>query len=89
MSRHDLEQHQANQEHHFRKRARRRLRLEVSQKDYAQLVAKIKENKPGVVFLRHGRPGSTVWRIRWRHRYIVAVFDHKTDRIVTTWRWKG
>ena len=80
--------HRQNQEHHFKKRARQRLRLDISHEDYAEIAERIRQDKPGVVFLRHGRQGSTLWRVKWHGVYAVVVFDHRSDRIVTTWRYK-
>ncbi|HTJ78530.1 MAG TPA: hypothetical protein VL357_06000 [Rariglobus sp.] len=88
MARSRIDCHQANQEYHFKKRARQRFRLIVSEADYAEITLHIKEDKPGVIFLGYGYRHRTKWRVRWRKRYIVVVFDHHTDRIVTAMKYR-
>lgn len=88
MARSRIDRHRTNQEHHFKKRARQRFHLVVSEADYAEITRHIKEDKPGVIFLNYGFGKRTLWRVRWRKRYIVVVFDHRTDRIVTAMKWR-
>jgi hypothetical protein len=73
---------------HFVQRARQRLRLEITAEDQAAIIERIKADKPGVVFLGHGRFERTLWRVKYRRRYLVIVYAHVTDSIITTWRWK-
>ncbi|WP_043588976.1 hypothetical protein [Geminisphaera colitermitum] len=84
-----LECHRRNQKNHFRRSALRRIGLTVTAGDYLRIAMRIRENKSGVVFLGHGRPGSTLWRVKWRGAYLTVVWGHRTDRPVTTWRFRG
>lgn len=87
-----LRLHQGNQRYHFRKRVRQRFRLEICDHDIDDMVRRIKEDKPGVVFLGLSRR-SSAWRLRWRKRTLVVIYDHRTEQLVTAfpfkkWKWE-
>lgn len=84
--------HAANQRWHFKKRLRQRFGLEVTDAEVATLAWRIRENKPGVLFLALRRRASA-WRVRWLGRTLVVFFDHATEQLVTAysykaWKWK-
>ena len=87
-----LAQHRANQRRHFQKRLRQRFGLEVTDRDVASIVSRIKLDKPGVVFLALQRR-SSAWRLKWRHQTLVVIYDHHTEQLVTAfpfkrWKWQ-
>lgn len=89
----DLARHRHNQLWHFKKRVRQRFRRELSDDDCADLLHRIKEDKPGVVFLQTNADRRSVWRVKWRGLVMVVVYDHRTECLVTAykykaWRWR-
>ena len=85
--------HRANQEWHFKKRVRQRFGLTLSDRDVEHILWRIREDKPGVVFLAVGDDGRSAWRVKWRKVCMVVIFDHKTERLVTAlpfkrWKWE-
>lgn len=86
------ELHRANQLWHFKKRARQRLGFTFTDDDCAAILHKIKEDKPGVIYLAT-RHGSSLWRVRWRKKFMVVAYDHRTQSLVTAykyqpWKWR-
>lgn len=86
-----LARHRANQRWHFRKRVWQRFGLEVTDHDIDGMIRRIKEDKPGVVFLALRRR-SSAWRLRWRKRTLVVIYSHHTEELVTAypfkkWKW--
>ena len=79
--------HQGNQRWHFKKRMRQRFGLEIFDNDIDAIVERIKEDKPGVVFLALRRR-SSAWRVRYRKRTIVVIYDHRTEQLVTAFRFQ-
>ncbi|MBI5770863.1 MAG: hypothetical protein HZA93_24005 [Verrucomicrobia bacterium] len=87
--------HAMNQRWHFKKRVRQRFGLTLTDEDVATLVWRIKEDKPGVVFLAV-RQRSSAWRVVWkkgRHVTMVVIYDHRTEQLVTAypfkkWKWE-
>lgn len=85
--------YRANQIWHFKKRVRQRFRRELTDADCAAILHRITEDKPGVLFLQVNRNGTSVWRVKWRRLLMVVVYDHRTESLVTAykynrWRWK-
>ena len=88
-----LARHRANQVWHFKKRVRQRFKRELTDDEIADILRRIKEDKPGVIFLQLNRNGTSVWRIKWRGLLMVVVYDHRTESLVTAYkynrrRWK-
>ncbi|WP_414664895.1 hypothetical protein [Horticoccus sp. 23ND18S-11] len=79
--------HQGNQRWHFKKRVRQRFGLEILDHDIDWMVQRIKEDKPGVLFLALRRR-SSAWRLRWRKQTMVVIYDHRTEQLVTAFQYK-
>lgn len=79
--------HIANQRWHFKKRARQRLGLELLDDDCEEILDRIKRDKPGVIYLAVRR-GASAWRVRWRKKFMVVLFDHRTGQLVTCYKWQ-
>lgn len=82
-----LATHRFHQRRHFRQRARQRFGIELSDADLATIVWRIKQDKPGVVFLALQRRASA-WRVKWRKKAMVVIYDHRTESVVTCYRFK-
>lgn len=82
-----LNTHIANQRWHFQKRVRKRFGLELREPDIDEMIERIRDDKPGVVFLALRRR-SSAWRLRWRHQTMVVIYDHTTEQLVTAYRFK-
>lgn len=85
--------HAANQRWHFKKRLRQRFGLAVDDVAVATLAWRIRENKPGVLFLALRRR-SSAWRVKWQGHTLVVLYDHTTDQLVTAysykpWKWRN
>lgn len=85
--------YQANLAWHFKKRVRQRFGLELSDDDLADIVWRIQQDKPGVIFLATREDGRSAWRVKWRNVTMVVIFDHRAERLVTAysykkWKWE-
>lgn len=79
--------HALHQRRHFKLRALQRFGLELTDVDVATIVWRIRQDKPGVIFLAL-RGKASAWRVRWRKRTMVVIFNHTTEQLVTCYEYK-
>lgn len=70
---------------HARIRGLQRIGVRIGPKRYAQLLRTIRDGK--AEHLSNPAPGIHRYRVRLWGEDIVAVFDRKSQRIATVWRY--